>query len=506
MEDSQVQTATGPRARMERGSRGLVLALAALAAGASGAAWAAGGSWLHAAAVALALALFPLGLWLSLRRLSGALSWISAEAGVEFLGPDSFGALARCDTLIACKTGVLTEGRLEVVHFLNNVGEGRDAEAFAYAAAAERGAEGSFAKAILAYCEPRESLRLEARSALLHPGEGVSAEVEGKKIFLGTFAFVQCHGLDLRRLLRDPTSHPVSSRAYLAVGGRLYGIFYLEDAPRPRLASTVAALQAAGIEIRLASGDSDQVANFVALPLGIARVHAGLPPEGRKALVGELRSQGKCVAALGNGATDAPALAAADVAISDQAGLAGEGALAAPLSLEGAARAILLCRRARRIALGNLAAALAFHALAAPLAWLGRAGPLALAGSSAFVAALFLAHWRQLAGGVPLEGAERAPKAGGGGHVVSVEIGITGVLDEAVAGAVAASLRAVPGVQDVTVELDPPKALIRCDRRYATVTLLQNAIRASGLRVGASEGQRRMGHYADIEEDFKVVS
>lgn len=495
---------------MEKISGRIVSALAAAAALAGGAAWAAGGSWPRALAVLLAL--FPLGLWLSTRRLWRALSWISRETGVEFLGPRAFGALARCRTLITCKTGVLTEGRLEVAHFLNNVGEGRDAEAFAYAAAAERAAGGSFAKAILAYCEPRESRRLEAESASAHPGEGVSAEVDGKKICLGTFAFVQRHGLDLRRLLRDPTSRPVSSRAYLAVGGRLYGIFYLEDRPRLGLASAVAALQAAGVEVLLASGDTDQVADFVALPLGITRVHAGLPPEGKKKLVEELRAQGHRVVALGNGAGDAPALQSADVAVSDLGELAGEGALCSPLCLERTARAILLSRRARRIALQNLAAGIFFHALAAPAAWLALAGPAPFAAAAALLPVMVLVNWRRLSRGVAREGAarpsrlSRLSKERGGGHVVSVEIEIVGSLDEELARAVAASLRAVPGVEDAAVQLDPPKVLVRCDRRYATVTLLRNAVRANGLRVGASEGRPRMDHYADIEEDFKVVS
>ncbi|MGO6993914.1 HAD-IC family P-type ATPase, partial [Rhizobium johnstonii] len=70
-----------------------------------------------------------------------------------------------------------------------------------------------------------------------------------------------------------------------------------------------------GLKIIMATGDNDRTARAVEKSLGIDEVRADLIPEGKKALIDELRAKGAFIALAGDGVNDAPALAAADVGI-----------------------------------------------------------------------------------------------------------------------------------------------------------------------------------------------
>src|SRR3546814_16574495 len=64
------------------------------------------------------------------------------------------------------------------------------------------------------------------------------------------------------------------------------------------------------------TGDNRVTAEAIARRLGIDDVEADVLPDQKRAVVQRLREQGRIVAIAGDGANDAPALAAADVRIS----------------------------------------------------------------------------------------------------------------------------------------------------------------------------------------------
>ena len=68
------------------------------------------------------------------------------------------------------------------------------------------------------------------------------------------------------------------------------------------------------------TGDARPVANAVAAELGIDHVFAEVLPEQKVDKIKELKSQGKCVAMVGDGVNDAPALVTADVGVAIGAG------------------------------------------------------------------------------------------------------------------------------------------------------------------------------------------
>ena len=124
---------------------------------------------------------------------------------------------------------------------------------------------------------------------------------------------------------------------------KFLGILVFADPIRPSVASAIAKCQAAGIEIKMVTGDHPFTAHYVADQAGIIHSHellftgddlakmdsphrrdaylkgaifSRVLPEQKHELVSVLRAEGRVVAMTGDGINDAPALKLADIGIS----------------------------------------------------------------------------------------------------------------------------------------------------------------------------------------------
>jgi Ca2+-transporting ATPase len=115
----------------------------------------------------------------------------------------------------------------------------------------------------------------------------------------------------------------VATRTVEDVGGdveqghRLLGVVALHDPLRVTAAESVAAARAAGIEVRMLTGDHPATARTIGHALGLsdAAVVARATPADKLALVHALQDDGAVVAVTGDGVNDAPALRRADVGV-----------------------------------------------------------------------------------------------------------------------------------------------------------------------------------------------
>ncbi|WNV87443.1 HAD-IC family P-type ATPase [Umezawaea sp. Da 62-37] len=97
----------------------------------------------------------------------------------------------------------------------------------------------------------------------------------------------------------------------------LLGLQAMHDPPRPEAIEAVRECRAAGIEVRMITGDHPATARAIAEHFDIPAdaVYARVTPEEKLRLVTEFQAQGHVVAMTGDGVNDAPALRRADIGV-----------------------------------------------------------------------------------------------------------------------------------------------------------------------------------------------
>ena len=298
-----------------------------------------------------------------------------AELGVLVREARAFEALERADTLVIDKTGTVTEGKPRLVTVESR--EPQDERGLLLVAGAlEQASEHPLAAAVLAELRRRDLTPPSATGFQAHPGEGVSARVDGRPAALGNRRFFLRLGLELAELAAraEALRREGQTVVFVAVGGQVAGLLGVADPIKDSAREALDALRAQGLRIVMASGDARTTAEAVGRELGFEPddVRAELQPVQKARLVEELGAAGRRVAFAGDGVNDAPALARAEVGIAMGAGSDAALESAAVVLPGGDLRGILRARGLARATLanirGNLTVAFLDNALGVPLA------------------------------------------------------------------------------------------------------------------------------------------
>ena len=302
--------------------------------------------------------------------------------------------LSAVDTVVLDKTGTLTVGAPRVVS-VGLVGAAAEStagedEVLALAAAAEWNSEHPIGRAIRTEAAVRDLTVPVPDNVVYSPGAGVSALVEGHRVTVGRQADQDTSGADGDAavdsgIVFDPEAPSTTSVVEIRVDDRLLGTITQADRLRQGAATAVRDLGRMGLEVLMLTGDSSASADRAARALDLAadQVRAGLLPADKQEIVRSLRQAGKCVAMVGDGVNDAPALSAADVGIAmgtgtDVAREAGDVVLVGsdPTDLVETVR---VARRARCIIMVNFVGTVAVDIAGMIAAGLGLLGPVAAA-------------------------------------------------------------------------------------------------------------------------------
>ena len=368
---------------------------------------------IHAVAVLVIACPCALGLATPVAVMAG--TGVAARHGILIKDARALEVAHRVDTVAFDKTGTLTIGRPVLTALVPVSGtDASEDQLLATAASLQSGSEHPLAKAVLAAAAQR-NVQVPALGVMqAWPGRGVRGEVDGVHWAIASLRW--CRELDampdaaeVDRLQSQGATVSALLRFDEAGAAHVQALFAFADEPKPQAAEAIRTLRARGLRVVMISGDNLRAAQAMAARLGIAAedVRADVLPADKAAQVSALRKNGHVVAMVGDGANDAPALAAADVGIAmapsgggtdvamEAAGITlmrGDLALVAQ-AFELSARTVAKIRQ-------NLFWAFAYNVAGIPLAAFGLLSPvvagaaMALSSVSVMANALLLRRWK----------------------------------------------------------------------------------------------------------------
>ena len=282
-----------------------------------------------------------------------------ATTGVLVKKAEALEVFGKVNTLVVDKTGTLTEGKPKLLSVLA-VPPWSDVELLRFAASLERSSEHPLASAVVAGAEGRRIASAPIEQFRSVTGKGVSGMVTGRRVAIGTVAFLQndvgVSGQSLTQLDKEAATLRREGQTilFVAIDEQAAGVLGVADPIKASTRDAVQELKAEGIRVVMVTGDHRDTAEAVARQLGIEEVMAGVLPDQKGQIIARLKAQGHVVAMAGDGINDAPALALADVGIAMGTGTDTAIESAGMTLVKGDLRGLLRARRLSQATMSNI--------------------------------------------------------------------------------------------------------------------------------------------------------
>ena len=314
----------------------------------------------------------------------------ASRRGIVISDTRALERISRIDTVLLDKTGTVTEGRFALLN-----GETSD---LAIVAALEASSEHPLGLAVVDAARLHGFPVQEAKHVEICKGRGVRGLVGGLQAFCGNRTLLRESGLVVPASI-EGTAHEWEAQgftvAFYGWAGQVRGALQFGDRIRADAMELIDGLRGKGLDVRLVSGDSGATTASVAQSLGLDKFYAEVLPDQKQSLVRELQDKGMCVAMVGDGVNDAPALAQANLGIAMGSGTAlamkAAGVVLMGNQLGRVTEVFTLARRTLRVVRQNLFWAFFYNVAGITLAASGKLNPIVAAGamvtSSLFVIA-----------------------------------------------------------------------------------------------------------------------
>ncbi|PCR88899.1 heavy metal translocating P-type ATPase [Natrinema ejinorense] len=260
----------------------------------------------------------------------------AARSGVLMKGGEHLERAGKIDLVAFDKTGTLTKGETTVAD-VEGFGVA-DEEVLSLAATAEKKSEHHLSDAIVDAAREGPTAATDGgttvaqadgtdagRQSIPDPddfdvvaGKGVIANADGQEVVVGNRALLDDRDIDIPSRVADYVREREGrgeTVVHVVRDGDIIGAIALRDELREAAPAVVAALQDAGIETVMLTGDNERTAAAVAEEVGIDEYRAELLPEDKQTVIEGYQTDGHVVAMVGDGINDAPSLATADVGI-----------------------------------------------------------------------------------------------------------------------------------------------------------------------------------------------
>ena len=401
-----------------------------------------------------------------------------AECGILFRNGTALETAHRATAVVLDKTGTITTGHPVVTDTLPAPGHSAD-ELLSLAVTLESGSNHPLAEAVLQATPSYNPAPCNNLS--YHAGRGVTATISSTPCAAGNAALMAQIGVAVPDI--SAMSAAGKTPLFFAQGKELIGTLAVADTIKPESPVAIAAMKQQGLRVLMISGDNSRSAHAIAQRAGVDEVHAEALPQDKDALVRRLQAEGQCVAMVGDGINDAPALTRADVGIAIGAGtdiaMESAGVILVRSNLMDVAAALNLSRAVLRNIRQNIIWALLYNSLMIPLA-AGALYPLTgwLLHPAVAAATMGLSSFCVVANALRLRNFNPTPPQ----KMNTITIQVEGMMCPHCEAHVTRALLSIPGVTDCKADHKSKIVMITTSQDIPLDTL-HNTITAQGYTV-----------------------
>ena len=295
-----------------------------------------------------------------------------ARNGILIKNAEALEKLSKVRHIVFDKTGTITEGRPEVIRFVN-ASKLPDVEIIGIAASLDSLSGHPIARAIMDYAKNKKAAILKVGHYYNYKGKGASAEISREIFFIGNEKLIlEKSGVKADKNLIEGELVRALTPVVLAGKNEILGYFFIGDSVKKEAKEAMRKFHSYRVKTHMATGDQEQAAAAVAKEVGVDEFHARLLPEDKQIIIRDLKKDGAMVAMVGDGVNDAPAMALADVGIAMATGTDVAIETADITLLHGdiskVAKSVQLSKETLRTIKQNLFWAFAFNVIGIPLA------------------------------------------------------------------------------------------------------------------------------------------
>ena len=239
--------------------------------------------------------------------------------GILIKNAESLETAHKINTVVLDKTGTVTEGRPEVTDIYPTNGYTKE-ELLSAAYSLEKLSEHPLAQAIVRAAEKEKAVLIQMTDFTRIEGAGISAKHNNMTYTAGNSDIAKDYLtqdiIKICGLYSDEGKTPM----YFIRDNKLIGVIAAADKIKKTSRNAIDALKEMNIDVIMLTGDNARTASAVGKEAGINKIISEVYPADKEKKVAALKDEGKCVAMVGDGINDAPALVRADVGIAIGAG------------------------------------------------------------------------------------------------------------------------------------------------------------------------------------------
>lgn len=210
------------------------------------------------------------------------------------------------------KTGTVTKGKAAVT----DVSAENETELIKIAASAESLSNHPLAAAVTEYAAKLGIKELYRQENMLDiPGKGISCDINGRKILVGSESLMSESGTDISKYKEAAAqlSGEGKSIIYTCADGKILGLIAVADEIKESSRAAFERLKREGVKTVILSGDNKACAEYIGKLVGADEVYSEVLPEQKAQTIAAIRQKYGSVMMVGDGINDAPALSEADV-------------------------------------------------------------------------------------------------------------------------------------------------------------------------------------------------